>query len=195
MSRVAVILGVVCCLLVCGQPAAGQQTNKDFELLKKENEQLKKEIELLKKDIELLRKELEQSKTSGGKKDVAADKDGKPSATADGVTYVVDKVTRNGARVTLQMIATNSKADCVLQFTQLEAVDTDGNVYKSYLFDAKKVALKVNLRDGVKTKFEVVVPNVSTSTTEFSRLEIHVSTQRLNDAKEPIQLKNVRIGN
>jgi regulator of replication initiation timing len=131
MARSAIVMTVVGCLLLFWQPVYGQQVNRRVELLKKELELAKKECELarkendaLRKENEQLKKEIEQLKKATDKKDstgAKADKEEKPSGSADGVNYVVDKVARNGTRVTLHLIATNSKADCMILPSQVEA--------------------------------------------------------------------------
>jgi alanyl-tRNA synthetase len=176
-------------------PNSGTVRKKECELTKKENEMLRKENEQLKKEIEQLKKATDKRDGSGAK----TDKEEKPSASADGVNYVVDKVTRNGTRVTLHMIAINTKADCMILPGQVEAVDNDGNLYTSSLL--RPMAARLRLREGVKTRFDVAIPNVPSSATDFSRVEIHGVTrlgplgQRLiGSERETVQFKNVRIG-
>jgi regulator of replication initiation timing len=198
---------VVGCLLLSGQPVQGQQVNQEVELLRKELVLLKKECELAKKENEMLRKELQELlKKTADKKDgpgAKADKDEKPSATVDGVKYVVDSVTRNGTRVTLHFIAINSKADCMILPPHAEAVDTDGNLYASAASRTMGMAPRLRLREGVKTRFDVVIANVPASTTEFSRVELHGIArlgplgQRMIGSleSESAQLRKVRIEN
>jgi regulator of replication initiation timing len=197
---------VVGCLLLSGQPVQGQQVNQEVELLKKELALVKKECELVKKENEMLRKEIEQLKKDAEKKDgpgAKADKDEKPSATVDGVKYVVDSVTRNGTRVTLHFIATNTKADCMILPPHAEAVDTDGNLYASAPARTMGMATRLRLREGVKTRFDVVIANVPASATEFSRVELQGVArlgplgQRMIGSleSESAQLRKVRIEN
>jgi regulator of replication initiation timing len=206
MARSAIVMTVVGCLLLSGQPVQGQQVNQEVELLKKELTLVKKECELAKKENEMLRKEIEQLKKAADKKDgggAKADKDEKPSATVDGVKYVVDSVTRNGTRVTLHFIATNSKADCMILPPHAEAVDTDGNLYTSAPSRTMGMATRLRLREGVKTRFDVVIANVPASATEFSRVELHGIArlgplgQRMIGSLESdsAQLRKVRIEN
>jgi cell division septum initiation protein DivIVA len=209
MARLAIAMTVVGCLLLSRQPVLGQQVNKRIELLqkvfdlaKKECELAKKENEMLRKENEQLKKEIEQLKKATDKKDVPgvkADKEEKPSASADGINYVVDKVTRNGTRVTLHMIATNTKADCMILAHQVEAVDTDGNLYNGAL--ARAMGIRLRLREGVKTRFDVVIANVPTSATEFSRVEIHGVTRlgslgqrMIGSERETVHFRHVRFG-
>src|SRR5579884_3886568 len=166
LVRSAIVMTVVGCLLLSGQPVQGQQPNKETELLKKELELAKKECELarrendaLRKENEQLKKEIEQVKKAAEKKDGAdakADKDEKPSATVDGVKYVVDSVTRNGSRVTLHILATNSKADCMILPPHAEAVDTEGNLYTSA--PSRIMGSRLRLREGVKTRLMSSLP-------------------------------------
>jgi regulator of replication initiation timing len=206
MARSAIVMTVVGCLLLSGQPVQGQQVNQEVELLKKELTLVKKECELAKKENEMLRKEIEQLKKAADKKDgggAKADKDEKPSATVDGVKYVVDSVTRNGTRVTLHFIATNSKADCMILPPHAEAVDTDGNLYTSAPSRTMGMATRLRLREGVKTRFDVVIANVPSSATEFSRVELRGIArlgplgQRMIGSleSESAQLRTVRIEN
>jgi hypothetical protein len=213
MARSAIVMIVVGCLLLSGRPVQGQPANKETELLKKELELAKKECELarketdaLRKENEQLKKEIEQLKKAADKKDGAAakaDKDEKPTATVDGVKYVVDSVTRNGTRVTLHIIATNSKADCMILPPHAEAVDTDGNLYASTPSRTMGMATRLRLREGVKTRFDVVIANVPASATEFSRLELQGIArlgplgQRMIGSleSESAQLRKVRIEN
>jgi len=139
----------------------------------------------------------------------------KPTATEDGVEYVVDKVTRNGAAVTLTILATNSKDDCTIIFTSVEAVDTDGNTYvgrhgrggpgEAKLPPGGRVdpdpppfiqPRNVKLREGVKTKFEVTIPKVPGSVSEFKVVELLPSQPfGFNQAgRSPIKFSNVRVG-
>jgi hypothetical protein len=121
----------------------------------------------------------------------------------DGVKYVVDSVTRNGSRVTLHFIATNSKADCMILPPHVEAVDTDGNLYTSAPSRTMGMATRLRLREGVKTRFDVVIANVPASATEFSRVELHgiarlgTLGQRMIGSleSESAQLRKVRIEN
>jgi regulator of replication initiation timing len=197
--RSAIFITVVGCLLLSGQPVQGQPGNKQIELLKKE-------LELAKQENATLRKQIEELKKAANKKDGAgakADKDEKPSATVDGVKYVVDSVTRNGTRVTLHFIATNSKADCMILPPHAEAVDTDGNLYTSAPSRTMGMATRLRLREGVKTRFDVVIANVPASATEFSRVELHGIArlgplgQRMIGSleSESAQLRKVRIEN
>jgi hypothetical protein len=213
MARSAIVMTVVGCLLLSGQPVQGQPANKETELLKKELELAKKEHELarkendtLRKENEQIKKEIEQLKKAADKKDgggAKADKDEKPSATVDGVKYVVDSVTRNGTRVTLTIIATNSKADCMILPPHAEAVDTDGNLYASAPSRTMGMATRLRLREGVKTRFDVVIANVPASATEFSRVELQGIArlgplgQRMIGSleSESAQLRKVRIEN
>jgi hypothetical protein len=212
MARSAIVMTVVGCLLLSGQPVLGQQANKEIELLKKELDLSKKECELARKENEALKKvndqlkkEIEQLKKAADKKDGAAakaDKDEKPSATVDGVKYVVDSVTRNGTRVTLHFIATSSKADCMILPPHAEAVDTDGNHYTSAPSRTMGMAARLRLREGVKTRFDVVIANVPASATEFSRVELHgiarlgaLGQRMIGSESEAAQLRKVRIEN
>lgn len=204
MARLAIVLTVVGCLLLSLQPVQGQSANKEFELVKKELDLSKKECELarkendaLKKENEQLKKEIEQLKKATDKK--GGDKADKPSASADGINYVLDKVSRNGTRVTLHIIAINTKADCLILPGQVEAVDNDGNLYTSSLL--RPMAARLRLREGVKTRFDVAIPNVPSSATEFSRVEIHGVTRlgslgqrMIGSGTETVQFKNVRFG-
>ena len=209
MVRSAIVMTVVGCLLLSGQPVQGQSANKEFELVKKELDLAKKECELarkendtLRKENEQLKKEIAQLKKGADKKDgggTKAYKDDKPSATVDGVKYVVDKVSRNGTRVTLHFIAINSKADCMIPHPHGEAVDTDGNLYTSALL--RPMASRLRLREGVKTRFDVAIANVPTSATEFSRVDLQGITrlgslgQRMIGAEsETVYFRNVSIG-
>ena len=209
MARSAIVMTVMGCLFLGGQPVQGQQANKETELLKKELDRAKKECELarketdaLRKENEQLKKEIEQLKKAADKKDGAgakANKEEKPTATVDGVKYVVDSVTRNGTRVTLHFIATNSKADCMIPHPYGEAVDTDGNLYTSALL--RPMATRLRLREGVKTRFDVAIVNVPTSATEFSRVELQGITrlgplgQRMIGAEsETVYFRHVHIG-
>jgi hypothetical protein len=213
MARSAIVMTVLGCLLLGWQPVHGQQANKETEFLKKELELAKKECELARKEGDALRKEneqlkneIEQLKKAADKKDGAgakADKDEKPSATVDGVKYVVDSVTRNGTRVTLHFIATNSKADCMILPPHAEAVDTDGNLYTSAPSRTMGMATRLRLREGIKTRFDVVIANVPASATEFSRVELQGIArlgplgQRMIGSLESdsAQLRKVRIEN
>jgi hypothetical protein len=204
MARSVIVMTVVGCLFLGRQPVYGQQANKEVELLKKELELAKKECELarkesdtLRKENEQLKKEIEQLKKATDKKD--GDKADKPSGSADGVNYVVDKVSRNGTRVTLHMIATNTKADCLILPGQVEAVDTDGNLYTSA--PSRTMGTRLRLREGVKTRFTVILANVPASALDFSRVEIHGVTrlgslgQRLiGSESETVNFRNVGIG-
>jgi hypothetical protein len=174
--RSAIFMTVAGCLLLSGQPVHGQPANKQIELLKRELELARKQCELAKQENEMLRKQIAELKKVADKKDGASaktDKDEKPSATVDGVKYVVDSATRNGTRVTLSIIATNTKADCMILPPRAEAVDTDGNLYTSAPSRTMGMGSRLRLREGVKTRFEVVIANVPTSATEFSRVELH----------------------
>lgn len=205
MARSAIVMTVLGCLLLSGQPVHGQQANPEVELLKKELELARKECELTKRENDMLRKQIEEFKKAADKKDggAKADKDEKPSATVDGVKYVVDSVTRNGTRVTLHFIATNTKADCLILPPHAEAVDTDGNLYASAPSRTMGMTIRLRLREGVKTRFDVVVANVPASTTEFSRVELHGIArlgplgQRMIGSleSESAQLRKVRIEN
>jgi regulator of replication initiation timing len=213
MARSTIVMSVLCGLLLSGQSVQGQQANKETELLKKELDLAKKECELvrkendaLRKEDEQLKKEIEQLKKAADKKDGAgakADKDEKRSATVDGAKYVVDSVTRNGTRVTLHFIATNSKADCMILAPHAEAVDTDGNLYTGAPSRTMGMATRLRLREGVKTRFDVVIANVPASATEFSRVELHgiarlgTLGQRMIGSleSESAQLRKVRIEN
>lgn len=205
MARSAIVMTVVSCLLLCGQPGQGQQVNQDVEFLKRELALLKKECELAKRENDMLRKQIEDLKKAAGKKDggAKADKDEKPSATVDGIKYVVDAATRNGTRVTLTIIATNTRADCMILPPHAEAVDTDGNLYASAPARTMGMATRLRLREGVKTRFDVVIANVPASATEFSRVELHGIArlgplgQRMIGSlgSESAQLRKVRIEN
>jgi hypothetical protein len=197
--RSAIFITVVGCLLLSGQPVQGQPANKQIELLKKELELAKKENEMLRKQIEDLKKVADKKDGAGAK----AVKDEKPSATVDGVKYVVDSATRNGTRVTLSIIATNTQADCMILPPRAEAVDTDGNLYASAPSRTMGAGTRLRLREGVKTRFEVVIANVPASATEFSRVELHgiarlgALGQRMigSSESEAAQLRKVRIEN
>src|SRR6185369_16103374 len=89
------------------------------------------------------------------------------------IEYVVDKVVRDGTRLTMQVLGTNSVDDRIVKLKRVEAVDADGNIYKANIFNATGAQLlQVNLREGIKTRFEVTLPNVPARTTEFKRLDI-----------------------
>jgi regulator of replication initiation timing len=203
MARSAIVMTVVGCLLLSGQPVHGQQANREIELLKKELALVKRECDLAKKENDMLRKEIEQLKKAADKKDGAAakaDKDEKPTATVDGVKYVVDSVTRNGTRVTLHIVATNTKADCMILPPHAEAVDTDGNLYSSA--PSRNVGTRLRLREGVKTRFDVVIANVPASATELSRVEMQgiarlgpLGQRMIGSENESAQFRKVRIEN
>ncbi len=202
MARFAMVISVVGCLLVSQQQVQSQQVNPEVELLKRELALAKKECELAKKENEILRKEIDQHnnpayKPAGGV--AKADKNEKPSATADGIKYVLDNVSRNGTRVTLHFIAINTKADCMILLPKAEAVDTDGNLYTSAL--PRNLVNRLRLREGLKTRFDIAIPNVPASATEFGRVDIQGITrlgsrgQRLiGSERESVQFKKVRIG-
>lgn len=191
MSRISISLSVACGLLLCCQPVNAQQQNKEIELLKKENELLKKEIELLKRQIE-------QVKNRPGKVE-NVETGTKPSASVEGVEYVVDKATRVGDEVALEILATSSKGDKSLTITHLEAVDTEGNVSTTKGGQAAEMQLRfrpLRLREGIKTRFVVIVDKVQARATGFSQFDITPSAIgfRANEVKKTIKFKNVRFG-
>ena len=201
MSRVALAAAVIGSLLVCGPSARAQQAGREIELRKREIERLERENERLKKENDLLKKENAELHKDPGRK-VNSGTGGtpaeKPAVTVDGVEYVVDKVSRNGAKVTLHFVAVNSKADRNQTFYLVEAVDSDGNSYGAILNVSPNslVTLTVALREGVKTHFDITIPNVPARTTEFSRVDISPALSPMYGPPHPgtIVLKNVRIG-
>ena len=192
---------VVAAALIIGilsAPQAGRAQNADevkklqekIELLEIKLDLLKRENDLLKRENELLKKQVGK-KDETGQKGAAADAAGRPAASADGIDYFIDKVSRNGSKVTLAITATNSKADRKVTFFGLEAVDADGNVYKvPRLTDPRTplLPLQVNIRAEVKTRFEIVIPSIPPKTSELSRVEVSVGRNN-----ESIQFRNVRL--
>ncbi len=135
----------------------------------------------------------------------------KPTTTEDGIEYIVDKVTRSGAAVTLHVLATNSKDDCAMIFTSVEAVDTDGNTYggrhnRGGPGSGGKVdpdppsfvqPRNVKLRKGIKTGFDVTITKVAGNVSEFRVVELLPSPSggfSTHAGDSPIKFNNVRIG-
>jgi cell division septum initiation protein DivIVA len=174
---------VACCLLISCKSANAQKAD-NVDLVKKENELLKKENDLLKKEIEGLKKEIEQLKKPTGK--LTKESTEKPSASVDGVDFVVDKITRNGGKVTLEILATSSKGTRSVWDPKLEAVDLDGKVSKTGGFPRGK---QINLREGAATRIEVAVNEVDSKATEFKQMDL-----RLGGIKDTITFKNVSFG-
>jgi hypothetical protein len=180
MHRHLLLAGLLCGALWVAPPVAGQGTPEakaptdELSLLKKENELLKKENELLKKENELLKKEAgrtDSSKAGNG------NQTGKPTAEADGVDYVMEKVVRRGTTWTLEVSATNSNADRRMEFYGLEANDTDGNTYKAKF----PRPIYANLRKEVKSKVRFVIPEVPAEVTEMTAIELYRGPRNLKE--------------
>ena len=127
-------------------------------------------------------------------------KNGKPTASADGIEYVIDKATRNGAQVRLTVIAICKTSDQQLRVGNVEAVDPEGNTYVNRSqFDP------IRLRKGVKAKFDLILgppPSLAKGTAppqEFSVVELRIRYANLQGGGmvgvEPaiLQFENVRI--
>lgn len=127
----------------------------------------------------------------------AKEKREKPTGSANGIDFVVDKVTRSGTKVTLHIVGTNNQIQIILAPSKIDAVDTDGNAYTG----APPRAGKVTFRRDVKARFEIVFANVPASVTEFSQVEIGQfdrysgeGSRMLGARLDPLQLNDVRIG-
>lgn len=136
------------------------------------------------------------SHDAGETSDADGNKAEKATASADGIDYVIDRATRRGTRVTLQIVATSTMADMTIVPSQLEAVDADGNMYPQ----GPQPIRKVTLRKGLKGRFEVVFPNVPATVTEFARVDIQQierlgsQGQRMIGNFQPVQFGTVQFG-
>lgn len=190
---------LVAALALCGSSvfafAADPQESPEVKRLKDENALLKAKLELLAKENELLKKEIELLKRGarGGAESPVGDK---PTATVGGIKYTIEKAMRNGNQVSLQIVGV-SEDDVALTFRGVEAVDGDGNVLAPKL--GTTGFLTVKFKDGVKTKFEIVLPRVPAKVTEFARVDLTKGPSIEQNAfappdKQPVIFKNVKIG-
>lgn len=196
MRRLFAVVVLASGIFAVAAPAAGQQESPEVKRLKDENALLKAKLELQAKEIELLKKEIELLKKEGGKGGPTSAGDDRPTATAGGITFTLEKATRNGNKVTLTVAGVSAEADRTLAFPTAEAVDTDGNLYPVKIRSPLGF-LTVKFRDGVKTRFEVEIPNVPGKVTEFARVDL--AKQKGDNAfaipdKDPVVFKGVKIG-
>jgi hypothetical protein len=192
MLRFAMLGTVVCCFLVGQQPAHGQESKREIELLKKENELLKRENELLKKEIELLKRET--AGKGGDKKGAAKNDDLK--TTVNGVDYEVTSSKRVGRAWLLTVSATSSgrvKLDTPLgKFVVDKKVffkDFRGITPEGATFLQRQVMVNaVPLPTGVKIQLKLRMNNLPANVTKLARVELWET-----NAPEPVVFVNVPV--
>jgi hypothetical protein len=148
MKFMLAVMGVIAAALLTGHPARGQ--GPDAAALKKENDLLKRENDLLKRENDLLKRENDLLKKGEAKTGSVPDPDAPISVTADDVEYIYKGMVRNGADVTVTLLATSKSGEKRAPQGMMILIDGDGNKYSGMPqggFGAPQV-----LREGVPMK-------------------------------------------
>lgn len=127
MRRLLVFICVVGLLSLSPRPALAQ-TKEDQ--LQKEIDLLKREIEILKKENELLKRENEALKKGGGAAKVGdGEKESVTTVVVGKVEYVFQGISRDGDKVTVNVLATAKDGDQTAPHGSMTLVDPAGEKY------------------------------------------------------------------
>lgn len=155
-----------------------------------EVKRLKARIELLEAKLETANLKIEKLEQENNRLRKGADnlpaKDAKPKythlfnegfkAAKDEAEYVLEKVTRDGRQVTIELTATLTKGaeKKTMRYFSVHAVDADGKTHKGLINagpDGKGAPEVVDLRAGLPTKVQIRFP-LEVGVTKLKTLEV-----------------------